>query len=486
MTIQAQGQDEKRFDRGARLTLIVALFLVLLPLPFALYYLSVPTDGWAKTGDMPDPVWIFEQNILGAPSMLDPGDHLVALEGQPIAGMENISVPAGWVAGGSLKYTVERDGKQLAIDVPQVNWTLAGWLRYNTRTPSSAANKLASLLLLVIGLYTFFKRPDSPAAHHLLIFCAAQLGFTIIFSLPQEISMEFDPVVSWTWFIPFIYISVFTGPPLLAFSLTFPRPKTSIQQHPWLVLVPYALSLLPVALQLAGLPPMIGISLAAVLILATLASLVHSLFTQRDSVSRAQLRWAFGGLALGLAMVFAPWIGLYVPLPQTLADILSAVSSLGIVIIVLALSIAVLRYRLFDIDILIRRTLIYGALTLTLGLVYFSSVLLLQSLFTAASRQSSTLALVISTLGIAALFTPLRRRIQHDIDRRFYRKKYDAEKTLAAFTATARVEVELESLAEALLSVVQETMQPEHASIWLKPVQMKSPGRTISASGEPR
>ncbi|OGO40884.1 MAG: hypothetical protein A2W36_02315 [Chloroflexi bacterium RBG_16_58_14] len=476
MTIQAQGQDEKRFDRGARLTLIVALFLVLLPLPFALYSLSVPTDGWAKTGDMPDVVWIFEQNILGAPSMLDPGDHLVALEGQPIAGTENISVPAGWAAGGSLKYTVERHGQLLTIDVPQVNWTLAGWLRYNTRTSSSVANKLASLLLLVIGLFTFFKRPDSPAAHHLLIFCAAQLGFTIIFSLPQEISMEFDPWVSWTWFIPFIYISVFTGPPLLAFSLTFPRPKTSVQHRPWLVLVPYALSLLPVALQLAGMPPMIGISLAAVLILATLASLVHSLFTQRDAVSRAQLRWAFGGLALGLAMAFSPWIGFYVPLPQPLADILSAVSSLGIVAIGLALSIAVLRYRLFDIDIIIRRTLIYGALTLTLGLVYFSSVLLLQSLFTAISRQSSTLVLVISTLGIAALFTPLHRRIQRDIDRRFYRKKYDAEQTLADFSASLRQEVDLDEMSERLLAVVEETMQPKFIHLWIRNNEEKSPG----------
>jgi hypothetical protein len=141
--------------------------------------------------------------------------------------------------------------------------------------------------------------------------------------------------------------------------------------------------------------------------------------------------------------------------------------------VAVAAGMAILRYRLWDIDIIIRRTLIYGALTLTLGLVYLGCILLIRTLI-APLTGGSELAIVVSTLAIAALFNPLRRRIQNFIDKRFYRRKYDAAKVLAAFGTTARDETNLERLTSAMLNVVDDTMQPEHMALWLQPPRWKS------------
>jgi hypothetical protein len=137
----------------------------------------------------------------------------------------------------------------------------------------------------------------------------------------------------------------------------------------------------------------------------------------------------------------------------------------------IAIGIAILRYRLYDIDILINRTLVYGSLTATLVALYFGGIVLLQRIFVTLTGQQSTIAVVASTLLIAALFTPLRRRIQGFIDRRFYRRKYDARKTLEAFSTKLKNETDLEALNNDLVGVVRETMQPEHVSLWLRPDQ---------------
>ena len=131
------------------------------------------------------------------------------------------------------------------------------------------------------------------------------------------------------------------------------------------------------------------------------------------------------------------------------------------------MALAILRYRLYQIDLLINRTLVYGSLTATLVALYFAVIVVLQRLFVVLIGEQSTLAVVASTLVIAALFNPLRSRIQAEVDRRFYRSKYDTRKTLEAFSAQLRNETDLDALRDELVSVVRDTILPAHVSLWL-------------------
>jgi hypothetical protein len=186
------------------------------------------------------------------------------------------------------------------------------------------------------------------------------------------------------------------------------------------------------------------------------------------TVERLQLKWVVYSVALvaTTALVVEVGIANLVPalyFPATVA------SSLVILTVPVTIGVAMLRYRLYDIDLIINRTIVYGLLTASLVLLYVGSVVGLQYAFGVFAGGSSQLAVVASTLLIAALFSPLRHRIQNAIDRRFYRRKYDARETLEAFSARLRDETDLKKLNAELLTVVRTTMQPEHVSLWLKP-----------------
>jgi len=197
--------------------------------------------------------------------------------------------------------------------------------------------------------------------------------------------------------------------------------------------------------------------------LAAAVSLVVRLVRSRGE-ERKQIEWFVFAAAL-----VPLWFVVNTPIEQAAPILFRVLDALIISGVPVAAGIAILRYRLYDIDRIINRTIVYVALTAVLVALYFGAIVLSQQVFVLLSGQQSTLTVVASTLVIAALFNPLTHRTQSFVDRRFYRSKYDARKTLEFFSARLREETDLEALNEELLWVVKETMQPAHISLWLRP-----------------
>jgi hypothetical protein len=206
----------------------------------------------------------------------------------------------------------------------------------------------------------------------------------------------------------------------------------------------------------------IGFPLFALSALASMASLLVR-FRRSQGVERQQLKW----MAAAAALVVAAWF-VNAFFDQALHTDISLILPLALLALPAAATVAVLRYRLWDLGLVVRRTLVYGALSATLAASYLGLVLLLQVALEPLTSDSG-LAIAGSTLAVAALFRPARGRIQKLVDRRFYRRRYDAVRTVEQFSARLRDEVELEALTDELRGVVRETVQPVHVSLWLRP-----------------
>src|SRR5215217_1612464 len=362
-------------------------------------------------------------------------------------------------------------------------------------------NTLTAISYAPVGALIASRHPENPVGWLLCLY-----GFVISLSyfsaeyaiyalLAQPDSLPAGEAMAWvfSWMLPLVI-----GFSTLSYLL-FPTGRLPSRRWRWVVWLTVAFIVVGVLLgafssgPLSDLGPIqnplgiVGLADIYSAVLYTtfsvlLVAVISSVFVRlrrAGGVEHQQIKWfAYAVAANAIAVVLAYVIPGLIQTPLWFERVGFALNNIVIPAIPIAIGIAILRYRLYDIDLLINRTLVYGSLTLMLALVYFGGVTATQAVFTALTgqEQQPQLAIVISTLVIAALFTPLRRRIQSFIDRRFYRRKYDAAKTLEAFSAKLRDETDLDAVSDDLVGVVRETMQPAHVSLWLRPETAKKKG----------
>jgi len=331
---------------------------------------------------------------------------------------------------------------------------------------SVLASIAAALVCLTLAVVLFWRRSDD----WMVMFISSYLLlYGTIMAGPLEWAEAFYP--GWPSLAIDVVQPLFFTAPTIALFVLFPDGRFVPPWTRWLILLS-----IPLTVGVLYLPPSYSWALAGMIVLGAMYAQIYRYRHVSTPTERQQTKWVLFGFLLWLVLMGILGVPYSIEMSLPAGSPLpwwTLVSSAGwwvaLTIVPLSLSIGVLRYRLYDIDIIINRTLVYGSLTATLVVIYFGGIVVLQRMFVLLTGQQSTLAVVASTLLIAALFTPLRRRIQAFIDRRFYRRKYDARKTLEAFSAQLRDETDLNALSEDLVGVVRETMQPAHVSLWLRP-----------------
>jgi hypothetical protein len=333
-------------------------------------------------------------------------------------------------------------------------------------------NKVFELVWFAVGALIFWRRSDDRMALLTSMFLVA-FGTVTVDPTDANTLISSQPA----WWLPVRGVEIVGTVCVVLFFLLFPSGRFVPRWTRWLAVAWLAFQVPEIAFPdlYSGSPALESVSLLVFVgfVVSLCWSLVYRYRWDSSAAQRQQTKWVVFGTTLGVAGTFPFQLPLDLDLvggdtPFVLL-VLNMGFSLSLLLVPFSISVAVLRSHLFDIDLIINRTLVYGLLTAILALVYFGSIVLLQRVFVSLTGEQSTLAVVACTLVIAALFNPLRRRIQGFIDRRFYRSKYDARKTLEAFSAKLRDETDLDALSEDLVGVVRETMQPAHVSLWLRP-----------------
>jgi len=436
-------QDRSNFNKTSWAVLGLVVLILVLNFAQVLYRFSLPSDGWTFPLELGEGVqqYIFGQNLTSAPSSLKTGDVLIAIEGQSIeeslgrAISLNPERPLNWAIGQTVQYTILREGQELTLDIPIIHRPI--WPTIQHILGVIFVGFPSTLPQLLIAFFIFYWRPRSDAARLLLLY---SIGFFIA-GVNQPLSGELGGTTELFYrgaYWPAIFFSLlifplFIVPSLPHLFLIFPVKKKPMRCCPHLILaVIYGL---PPTLLLIGFlrrfdQPLTvwrstlelgGSIIFPLSVLTIVISLIHTLVTIGEPVGRAQARWLTAGVLVGIgigqgALFFLPELGLLEA--GFLTVVLAGLFGLAFP---LSLAVAILRYRLWDIDIIINRTLVYGTLTGLLIVLFGSSLFVISGVFQAfTSGQQSVVALVVSALFFGILFQPTRLRLQRFVDRRFY------------------------------------------------------------------
>src|SRR5215204_1783453 len=333
-------------------------------------------------------------------------------------------------------------------------------------------DKIFQLVWFAVGGLIFLRRSDDRMAILTSLFLVT-FGTVAVDTTDADALVTSQPA----WWLPVQGVQIVGEVCVVLFFLLFPNGRFVPRWTRWLAVAFIAFmvsrDLFPELYFGSPAVEMVTQWVFIGLVVSLLWSLVHRYRRVFSAEQRRQTKWVVFGTTLGTAgtTFFKVPLDFYLVYGDTpfVLLLLKIGFALSFLLVPVSIGVAVLRSRLFDIDVLINRTLVYGSLTAALIAVYFGVVVVLQRVFVVLTGQQSTLAVVASTLVIAASFNPLRRRIQSFIDRRFYRRKYDARKTLESFSTQLRDETDLDALNDDLVGVVAETMQPAHVSLWLRP-----------------
>jgi hypothetical protein len=339
---------------------------------------------------------------------------------------------------------------------------------------STIFNVITAAIWYGVGFLIFWRRSDDwlalLAAFVLVMFNVTSLGG----NTASVLALVYPALT-----LPISFLSFLGGVSLGLFFLLFPGGRF-VPRWMGLILLLLIIQaffenfLSPLSMPVANWPGWLKLLVVFVIYGSIIYSQIYRYRRVSTPVQRQQTKWIILGVTVAIGIIMGILaVTFLIPSNVNFYSLGGLIVTIiiwpaALLLIPLSIGFSILRYRLYDIDVLINRTLVYGSLTALLALLYFGLIFALQYLLRGIISQNNDVAIVISTLAIAALFQPLRHRIQAIIDRRFYRRKYDAAKIVEAFSATLRNEVDLNQLSEHLLNVVQETMQPAHVSLWLR------------------